>query len=295
MSIVHFMVYPTTITGDGPIAATVSKIAEDSFFGAIEITHIDDPAERQKTRDVIEASHLRVGFGGQPLVLRGKLNLNSLDETERNTAVTALKAGIDEAAEIGAKRMAFLSGRDPGETDRGVAVKALIQSVTELCAYGRDKGVSLTCETFDRGIDKKALIGPRDLAAEFAAAVRVDFPDFGVMYDLSHQPLLNEKPEPALTLLKDHLVHVHVGNCVVDPAVPGYGDLHPRFGWPGGCNDVDELADFIRALFKIGYLSDGSDERPWIGFEVKPQSEGERSEHVVAGAKRVWQEAWSRV
>ena len=46
MSIVHFMAYPATITGDGPIAATVSKIAEDAFFGAVEITHINDAAER---------------------------------------------------------------------------------------------------------------------------------------------------------------------------------------------------------------------------------------------------------
>ena len=90
MSIVHFMAYPATITGEGPIAATVSKIAEDSFFGAVEITHIADPAERRKTRDVIEASHIKVGFGAQPLVLRGKLNPNSLDEGERQAAVTAV-------------------------------------------------------------------------------------------------------------------------------------------------------------------------------------------------------------
>jgi len=82
MSIVHFMAFPTTIAGDGPIAATVSKIAEDSFFGAVD-THINDPAERQATRNVVEAAHIKVGYGGQPLVLRGKLNPNSLDEIER--------------------------------------------------------------------------------------------------------------------------------------------------------------------------------------------------------------------
>src|SRR5512136_105565 len=216
MSIVHFMAYPTTIAGDGPIAATVSKIAEDSFFGAVEITHINDPAERQATRNVIEASHLKVGFGGQPLVLRGKLNPNSLDEAERKVAVQALKAGIDEAAEIGAKRMAFLSGKDPGDKDRQAALKALVQSTTELCAYGKDKGIGLTCETFDRTIDKKALIGPSDFSAEYAAAVRKDYADFGLMYDLSHQPLLYEEWEKALKLLKPHLVHIHVGNGVRD-------------------------------------------------------------------------------
>jgi hypothetical protein len=85
-----------------------------------------------------------------------------------------------------------------------------------------------------------------------------------------------------------------VGNCVVDPDTPGYGDLHPRFGWPGGCNDVAELVEFIRALFKVGYLAEDTGERPWIGFEVKPQSAEETSEQVIAGTKRVWQEAWAQ-
>jgi hypothetical protein len=114
------------------------------------------------------------------------------------------------------------------------------------------------------------------------------------MYDLSHQPLLYETSEYALTELADCLVHIHVGNGVVDPAKPGYGDLHPRFGWPGGCNDVPELTVFIRTLFKVGYLSEDKAVRPWIGFEVKPQSADEPSSLVIANAKRVWQEAWSR-
>jgi sugar phosphate isomerase/epimerase len=293
MSIVHFMAFPKTISGEGPIADSVAKIAEDPFFGAVEITWVKDSKERAAVKAVIEAAHIQVGYAAQPAVLMGKLNLNSLDEAERKQAVNALKARIDEAAEVSARRMAFLSGKDPGEKDRRAAVQALIQSVKELCAYGRDKGIALTCETFDRDIDKKALIGPSDLAAEFAAAVRRDHPDFGLMYDLSHQPLLHEDSIGALSQLKQHLVHIHVGNGVVEAGKPGYGDLHPRFGWPGGANDVPELVEFIRALFKIGYLADGKSTRPWVGFEVKPQAEGETPELVIAGTKRVWQEAWS--
>ena len=46
MSIVHFMAYPQCLKGEGPIAATVAKIAEDPFFTGIEIGWIKDPAER---------------------------------------------------------------------------------------------------------------------------------------------------------------------------------------------------------------------------------------------------------
>src|SRR4030065_334379 len=133
MSIVHFMAFPKTISGEGPIADSVAKIAEDPFFGAGEITW-------------------------------GK--------------------------------------------DRAAAVKSLVKSLKELCAYGRDKGVALTVETFDRDVDKKALIGPSPLAAEFAAAVRQEYPEFGLMYDLRHQPRLHEESQAALTTLKDHLVHI---------------------------------------------------------------------------------------
>ncbi len=297
MSIVHFMAYPSAFqgTGKGTIVESVSKIAEDPFFGAIEIGWIKEAEERAAVKKVVEAARIQVGHAAQSALLIQKLNLNSLDEAERQCAVEQLYRSIDEAAEMGAKRVAFLSGKDPGDADRARAFDALAKSVKQAAAYGKDKGVALTLETFDRDIDKKCLIGPSDYAAEFAAFVRQDYPDFGLLYDLSHQPLLHETPEYALPLLKDHLVHIHIGNCVLDPQLPGYGDLHPRFGWPGSCNDVPELAKFIMTLFEVGYLSDSRPDQPWIGFEVKPLSPDETPALVSAGAKRAWQEAWSLV
>lgn len=295
LSIVHFMAFPECIGGEGPIVETVTKIATDPFFDAIEIGWIKDPHVRTEVKAVLDASHIQVGFGGQSSLLLQGLNLNSLNEEERKRAVRQLEASVAEAAEMGVKRVAFLSGKDPGDASRPAAFEALVQSVKEACAYARGKGISLTCETFDREVDKKCLIGPSEYALKFAKAVREDYPDFGLMYDLSHMPLLFEEAEPALTTLKDVLVHVHVGNCVTDPDTPGFGDLHPRFGWPGGCNDVDELVEFLQALFKVGYLAEGKEDLPWIGFEVKPQSTAETSEQIIAGSKRVWQEAWSRL
>jgi len=292
MSIVHFMAFPKTMGGEGAIAESVAVIAEDPFFGAVEITTVKDDEERQAVKNVLKTSHIQVGYGAQPVVLMGKLNLNSLDGAERTRAVGALKPKIDEAAGFGCKRLAFLSGKDPGEKDRKAAVEALVRSTKELSAYARDKGLALTCETFDYDVDKAALIGPSDLSAKYAEEVRRDYPEFGLMYDLSHQPLLREQSEPALKLLKKHLVHIHVGNCVTEAATPGYGDQHPRFGWPGGANDVPEVVEFIRALIRVGYLAKGKSPRPWVGFEVKPQSAEELPQQVIAGAKRVWEEAW---
>ncbi|MEK7992766.1 MAG: sugar phosphate isomerase/epimerase family protein [Planctomycetota bacterium] len=293
MSIVHFMASPETIRGDGPIIETVTKIAEDTFFGAIELGWIKDPAVRAAVKKVAETAHIQIGHAASSALLLQKLNLNSLDELECTKAVEQLCRSIDEAAEMGAQRVVFLSGSDPGDADRPRALEALVKSVKRVAAYGRDKGIALTLETFDRTVDKKCLIGPSPYAAEFCKTIRADYPDFGLLYDLSHMPLLYETPE-ALSVLKDYLVHIHVGNAVLGVGMPGYGDQHPRFGWPGGVNDIPQVTEFIRGLFKAGYLKEDSPTRPWIGFEVKPQSAEESSSLVIAGAKRVWQEAWSR-
>ena len=58
---------------------------------------------------------------------------------------------------------------------------------------------------------------------------------------------------------------------------------------------MPELAGFVRVLFRVGYLNEGKKERPWVGFEVKPQDLGETPEQVIAGAKRTWQQAWALV
>ena len=294
MSIVHFMAFPETIRGEGPIVETVTNIAEDPFFGAVEIGWIKNPQDRAAVKKVIEATHIQVGHGGQTAPLLQKLNLNSLDEAERMHAVEQVYSSVDEAAEMGARRVAILSGPDPGDADRSKAWDALVKSLFQVAEYARSKGLGITLETFDRTIDKKCLIGPSDYAAKLSQTIREKYPDFGLMYDLSHMPLLYESADFALGTLKDQLVHIHVGNGVRDQDVPGYGDLHPRFGWPGGCNDVPELTEFIRALVKIGYLDENKPVKPWVGFEVKPQTPDETPELVIAGTKRVWQEAWAR-
>ena len=148
-------------------------------------------------------------------------------------------------------------------------------------------------EAFDYDIDKKSLVGPVDLAKKYAEEIAKDYTNFGLMVDLSHLPLLRETPEQAILPIKDYIKHIHIGNCVVaDPSLKGYGDLHPRFGFPGGENDVDELVAFLRVLLDIGYLND---KNPGIvSFEVKP-FDGEDSDIVIANAKRTLNHALSKL
>ena len=295
LSIVHPMIFPECIGGTGPIVDTVTKMALDDFFGGIEVTSIEDADERAKVREIAVESGLRLGFAAQPVLLLQHLSLNDLDADGRQKAVSAIKASIDEAAELGCARLAVLAGPDPGDAERGRALDYLVDSMGTLCAYGGDRGVGITLETFDRDLDKKSLIGPSDLAAEFAARVREEHPDFGLLYDLSHMPLLGETVSQALSTLKEYLVHIHVGNCVKEPGREAFGDLHPRFGFPGSENDVPELVEFLAGLFEVGYLEyDRAGAKPWVGAEVKPQGT-ETSELVLAQTRRTWRNAWAQL
>ena len=292
VGIVHFMAYPECMKGEGPIYDTLTKIVEDEFFAAVEITWIKDPAERARVKALLATSHLTVGYGAQPCLLSQKLNLNHFDAAERKKAVGQVKACIDEAAEVGAEAVAVLSGADPGAR-REEAFALLVNSVTDLCGYAKTKGLRFVLESFDSKYDKKCLVGPAKDALALCKAVRKTYRDFGIMVDLSHLPIQDETPAQVFgTLKKENVAHIHIGNCVKQAGHPAYGDQHPRFGLPGDENDVPQLVEYLKALFEIGYLGKGR--RPVVAFEVKPLP-GETSGAVIASAKRTLLEAWALV
>lgn len=194
--------------------------------------------------------------------------------------------------------MSLLSGFDNGLQHRKQLMRLLVNSLMEICAYGEQKQMAITLETFDREVEKKCLIGPAGDTASLSRTIRKEYQNFGIMYDMAHGPLINEDPRRALNVLKRYLVHIHVGNCVKRIAThPAYGDKHPRFGVDGGEHDVEELTRFIRILFDTGYLGKKTKPNgrlPIVGFEIKPLP-GEDPDVVVAGTKRVWKAAWARL
>jgi len=293
VGLIHFMAYPTVIKGEGPIEETFRKIAADDYFEVAEITWIKDPAVRKNVKKMIDTAHIEVVYGGQPRLLTTGLNINDLDEESRDKAIETLKQGIDEAYEMGATGFAFLSGRYSMDK-KEEAYQALVASTKKLCAYAKAKGnMKVVLEVFDFDIDKKALIGPVELAKRYAAEITAKYDNFGLMVDLSHLPLLRESSSQSLIPVRDYIIHAHMGNCVVkDVRLPAYGDTHPRFGFPGGENDVEELVEYLRVLLSIGFLN--KEKRPVVSFEVKPFGD-EDPDLVVAGAKRVLNLAWEKV
>jgi len=293
VGLIHFMAFPETMKGEGPIIETIRKIATDDYFDAVEVTYIKDDSVRAQVKKILETAHMSVSFGAQPMLLATGLNVNDLNEERRREAVELLKKGIDQAHELGAEGFAFLSGKYD-DNKKEEAYQSLLKSTRELCSYAEKKGnLRVALEIFDYDIDKKSLIGPTPLAKRFAEDMRRECGNFGLMVDLSHIPMLRETIEEAIIPIKDYIVHAHMGNCVIkDPKLPAYGDLHPWFGFPDSENDVEQLTEYLRVLRKIGFINE--ENPPIVSFEVKPFGD-EDPDLVIANAKRVLNIAWSRV
>jgi len=294
---VHIMTYPGVQSGEQRFLDTFTALAEDDFFSVLELALVKDPIQRRAITKLVEVSHLSITYAAQAALMGQKLDLNSLDDSERKRAIKETMTCIDEAHDLGAERMSLLSGPDPGASKRNEATRALVDSLKEICAYGEKMSLAVALEAFDRDVEKKCLIGPAKEAAAVARSVRTEFPSFGILYDMAHGPLLEENFESALTVLKNYLVHIHVGNCVKVAGNPVYGDKHPRFGVNGGLHDVGELTHFLQILFDVGYLGKrlrANEKLPIVGFEIKPLP-GETPEAVLASTKRVWRQSWARL
>lgn len=272
-----------------PLLQSLREIAADDYFDAIEITQIKDDEERAAAKRILEQSHLKVCYGAQPRLLNTGLNPNDIDEEGRRAAEATLLEAIDEAEYLGAKGIAFLAGKWEEET-KDIAWKQLLKTTKNLCDYAATKGMSVNMEVFDFDMDKAALIGPAPLAAKFAAQMRCMCNNFGLLVDLSHFPTTYETSRFAIQVMRPYITHFHIGNAVVVPGEPGYGDLHPRFGFPNSANDTEQLVDFFRVLREEGFFN--ADEPYVLSFEVKPFGD-EEEDIIMANTKRVINRAWA--
>ncbi len=264
-------------------------VLSDEYFDAVEITHIADEALRERAAALLSQSHMKVCFGAQPCLLGPGLNPNALEEEERQRAEKALLDAVDEAGELGAGGIAFLSGSWSPET-KEESYMQLKRTTLNVCRHAASKNMSVNLEVFDYDCDKKALIGPAPLAARFAADIRTEVNNFGLMVDLSHIPITYESSRFVIQTLRPYISHLHIGNAVVKEGCPGYGDKHPRFGFPNSANDVEQLAEFFRILKEEGFFR--PQEPLVLSMEVTPQP-GEDAGIILANTKRVINRAWA--
>ena len=285
---IQWMTHPP---GNYPILDSVKTICCDEYFNALEITHIEDQETKDKVRDMLAQSHMKVCYGAQPRLLGPKLNPNDLDEEGRKKAEAVLMDSVDEARYMGAKGIAFLAGKWEPET-KDQAYAQLLKTTRAVCSYAATKGMMVELEVFDFDMDKAALIGPAPYAARFAADMRTTHNNFGLLVDLSHFPTTYETSRFVIQTLRPYITHLHIGNAVVKEGFEAYGDQHPRFGFPDSANDTEQLVDFFTVLKEEGFFNK---ENPYVlSLEVKPWAD-EDGDIILANTKRVINRAWALV
>lgn len=279
---IQWMSYPLSDPMD-----SLKKLCADSFFDAIEVKGYGE--KNAEAKALLDQSHMKVCFGAQPKLLGPKLNPNAIDEAERQKAENALIAAVDEAEFLGAGGIAFLAGKWAEET-KAEAYAQLLKTTRNVCKYAAAKNMNVELEVFDYDMDKAALIGPAPYAAQFAADMRMTCSNFGLLVDLSHFPTTYETSRFVVRTLRPYITHFHFGNAVVKPGCDGYGDLHPRFGYPNSANDTAELLDYLRVLKEEGFFCA---ENPCVLSMEVTLRPGEDEEIVLANTKRVLNRAWA--
>ena len=281
ISIVGAMAYPRMAQGGSAATEDLLKILQDSFFDAVEIPAIEFSDWSQIRQQLGETTLVR---SLQSHIITNRLDFSSSDSAKRQEAIGKMRNEIDSAAHHGMKMVGICSGSDVGAAERKRAKENLVQSLMEICQHGLQRSLTVALETFDRDWDKKLLVGPLDEAAEIVTEVRKKCPNIGLMWDLSHAPMLDETPD-ILKRWPSLLKHIHIG-CA--KKIDGkFLDTHPGFNTEGAVNSEEDVANLLKVLLDIGY-------RGMVGFEVKPESH-QTPETIVTTAKGVLAGAYQRV
>ena len=163
----------------------------------------------------------------------------SLKSPKDEMALAGLCADIDMASDLGMSEVLTWEGRRSDsfshEDIQGWVLDGTVGLFQQACAYGREKGVSLTVEVhpFTIGIDVDWLIQLCD---------RVDDPNFSVTYDCCHFAVgLPDDYIGAIKKLGKRIGHVHFSDSDMQCS-----ELH--FAPGTGCLDLDGIVEALKEI-----------------------------------------------
>lgn len=205
--------------------------------------------------------------------LDGPYNACSDDPQQRKHALAAMKEQIDFASEAECPLFILTGTPDKGAVQRPRLLERYHDFFMECAAHAAQYGMLAAIEPIERGSFKNLLLGPTDECAAFIRAAQGHgASNARLMLDIAHLPLMGEALENAVEAsMPAGLVHLHMGNAVLEPSSPFYGHTHPPIGVQNGMFDCAELAEQFEVLLKSGYLPalPGSP-RASISLEVRP-------------------------
>jgi len=295
LGINHHLLFPASFESADVHEATLPRVLSMPEFEVVDLFILEGGEREKRLTEMILSGGKEVVYNC-PLMTGPGLNPHSPDRETVRCTKELLRVHLDRAKAVKAKFAVIASGVDPGADQREEHTERFVDYVAEACAYAAEgQPLQLVIEPFDRGIGKNLLIGPSAEALRVVEEVRKrGHSNIGILLDMGHVPIMEESFEQAVSTLGPHIRHVHLGNCVKkNPADPLYGDMHPPWGYPGGENDVEETAEFLKCLFAAGFLGEGR--RPTVTFEMRPYAGLTEEESVrifLEKLDKAWEIVW---
>ncbi|MHA6482918.1 sugar phosphate isomerase/epimerase family protein [Paenibacillus sp. strain BS8-2] len=267
LGINHHLLFPDSFESIAVHRRSLPEVLGYPEFEVIDMFLANDMEAGIEEAELVKSS-TKEPIYNCPLMMSPTRNPHSPDPVIRRETQDEVIAHLLRARSIGARKAVIASGVNPGESLFAEQTAYFVDYVYALCQAVPDMEVLI--EPFDRSIGKNLLIGSTREAADVIRQVRERGPhNAGLLIDMGHIPLMGETFEGALQEAKPYVRHIHLGSCVMsNPTNPLYGDMHPPWGYADGENDVPELIEFLRELFRIGYL--GGESKPTVTLEMRP-------------------------
>lgn len=150
-------------------------------------------------------------------------NLLSADPQVRRRGILRRKKTLDAAAAAGCRTLVgplhsaigLFSGRGPTDDEW----KRSVEAMQKIAEYAASVDVMLGIEAINRF--ECYFLNSAEQLARYVADV--NHPYCGAMYDTFHAHIEEKSPRKAISLLADHLVHVHISEN--DRSTPGSGQV----------------------------------------------------------------------
>lgn len=254
-------------------AEAVEKLSAFDFYRAAETALPEYEQECARLYRICSATQMRWTCWATPYINAQKLNLSSVDESERVRSVSVLTKLLKRAADSGADAFAVLSGPAPADLSMlPAAVESITRSLTELAAACSGyPDFSLLMEPLDRDVHKKHTIGPTGDATAVIRAARCENPRVFMAWDSAHMALMREDLVTSLSIAADTVGQLHLCNAVLDPQSEMYGDFHMPPGRPGYLTELraaDTIAEASAQMLAVDALPVAIEVRPPTGTDA---------------------------